>query len=342
MCLIQDIKAELLKNPDKIVELLEHFGFEHINLRQKEIRFARDSDGGQNISIRLEKNEYCSVVDFVHGTHYDIFSYIIKEKNATFREVLLETKNILGLEYNWKPKKKTCLFGGIYSNLGKPKEEVEVKTYPDSIMDQYDRIGNLRWLRDGISLETQQKFGVSYCDVSQRICLPIRNQYGDVIGVKSRVNGEPTESNPKYLYSIPCLASSTLFGYSDNYNAMYDGTVLIFEAEKSVLQLDSMGYHNAVALMSNSLSEMQAKLLLALNPKKVIFMLDNGLDLSVTKRNADMLKSVCVMKEIEICFWDWRDSLDTDDCDSPTDNGKEIFEYILENEIKNIEELESY
>lgn len=335
--MLKDIKEELLKNPDAIVSLLETFGFAHINLRNKEIRLARDEDGGQNIRIRLKNNEYLSVTDYVRNIRKDIFSYIIEEKNTTFRDVLKTTKKILNLGDDWSPR-RYMLFGGIYNNIRK-ESEIYVRTYPDNVIEQYVQNGNSRWLNDGISLNTQMKFNVGYDDESQRIVLPIRNQYGDIIGIKGRVNGEPQENEAKYLYLIPCLASSTLYGYCENYQNLVGEDVYIFESEKSIMQLDTMGYHNGVALMSNSLSETQAKLLLALNPKRIIFMLDNGLDLNVTKRNADILKSFCAMRELEIFYWDWTESIDTNDKDSATDFGKEIFDYILESEIKPIEEI---
>ena len=337
--MLKDIKEELLKNPDAIVELLETFGFAHINLRSKEIRLARDEMGGQNIRIRLENNEYLTVNDYVRNVRKDIFSYIIEEKHTTFRDVLQTTKKILNLGDDWSPR-RYLIFGGIYNHIRK-EAEIFIKTYTENILKQYTSNGSLRWLKDGISLKTQKKFGICYDDESQRIVLPIRNQYGDIIGAKGRINRVPEEDEAKYLYLVPCLASSTLFGYCENYQNLVGEDVYIFESEKSVMQLDTIGYHNGVALMSNNLSETQAKLILALNPKRVIFMLDNGLDLSITKRNADLLKSLCVMKEIEIYYWNWLDSLDTNDKDSSTDYGKEVFEYILENEIENIDRLET-
>ena len=336
--MLSEIKEELLKQPDAIIELLENFNFTHINLRRTEIRFARDSQGGQNIRIRLDNNEYLNVVDYARNIRKDIFSYIIEEKNTTFRDVLQTTKKILNLGDDWSPR-RYYLFGGIYNNIRK-EADIYVKTYPESILDQYDKCGNLRWLKDGISLETQRKFNVCYDHDSQRIIFPIRNQYSEIIAIKGRMNAEPQKDDAKYLYLVPNLVSSTLYGYSENYKDLVGGTVYIFESEKSVLQLDSMGYHNGVALMSNSLSEAQAKMILALNPERVVFMLDNGLDLNITKRNVDVLKSVCAMREIEVYYWNWQESLDTDDKDSSTDYGKEVFEYIIENEIEDAKELE--
>ena len=78
--MLNEIKERLIENPDKLVELLEKFEFEHINHRGNEIRFARDLQGGSNISIRLKNNPYCCVADWSRGVSTDIISYIIQEK----------------------------------------------------------------------------------------------------------------------------------------------------------------------------------------------------------------------------------------------------------------------
>ena len=161
------------------------------------------------------------------------------------------------------------------------------------------------------------------------------------MGVKGRRNYETdNEDDPKYLYLVPCQMSKTLFGYSTNYSSMYGGTVMIFESEKSVLQCASYGYHNAVALGSNSLSEYQAKMILSLNPQKVIFMLDSDLPLNNTKRNIDMLRSVATMRDLQISYFDWTECLDLPAKASASDEGKEVLAYILAENIRDETELE--
>jgi hypothetical protein len=134
--------------------------------------------------------------------------------------------------------------------------------------------------------------------------------------------------------------SQTLFGYSENYSSLYENEILVVESEKSVLILDSWGYNNVVALGSNSLSTTQAKLLMSLNPKRVTFLLDKSLPLENTKRNADLLKTFCTMRQLEIRYWNWENNLTLDDKSAPCDDTKAEFEYILQHEIEPIENLE--
>ena len=337
--MIQELKKQLLENPENICTLLEEFDFAHITLKRNEIRFARNSDGGPNIRIRLN-DEYLNVTDYVNSIHTDIISYIIKEKHTDFRSVLSAIKRILNLSDDWRPQSRRLIFGGVYEHIIH-RTDSSPKTYDESILDEYLKVPNERFQRDNISLEAQMKFGIGYDVGTDRITIPIRDQHGSLMGIKGRRNYETdNEEDPKYLYLVPCQMSKTLFGYSTNYSSMYGGTVIVFESEKSVLQCASYGYHNAVALGSNSLSEYQAKMILSLNPQKVIFMLDSDLPLENTKRNIDMLRSVAIMRDLQINYFDWTECLELPAKASPSDEGKEVFEYILAENIKDESYLE--
>lgn len=337
--MISELKKQLLEDPENICTLLEEFEFEHITIKRNEIRFARNSEGGQNIRIKLENNDYLNVTDYARSEHCDIVSYIIKEKHTDFRTILTAIKRILHLSDDWRPQSRRLIFGGVYENI-MHKVDAPPKVYDESTLDEYLKIPNVRFQRDHISLETQMEFGIGYDVETDRITIPIRDQHGSLMGIKGRANFEVNEETPKYLYLVPCQMSKTLFGYSTNYSSMYGGTIMVFESEKSVLQCASYGYHNAVALGSNSLSEYQAKMILSLNPQKVIFMLDNDLPLENTKRNIDMLRSIVTMRDLQISYFDWTECLDLPAKASASDEGKEVLEDILAENIKDETELE--
>lgn len=334
--MLNEIKTQLIDNPDKLVELLENFGFERINHRGNEIRFARDWQGGSNISIRLKNNQYCVVFDWSRGVTTDIISYIIQEKNVDFREVLQATKKILGLGNDWRPQQKKVLFGGIYNNLSCKNREIQLKTYDESVLDQYEKVGNLMFLRDGISLSSQKFWDIRFSLEDNRIIIPIRNEYSELVGAKGRLNDNGDEDNPKYLYTIPVAMSQLLYGYSENYQYLYGNDVILVESEKSVMQAWDFGVRNIVALGSHSLSEKQTKLLLQLQPKKIIVAMDEGLEFEHTKRNADMIKNFGGILTPEIWYWDSTMDLDIDLKCSPTDMGKKKFEEIIKEQLVKI------
>ena len=338
--MFKEVKEKLLEQPESIEHILDTFGFDKIRIRDREIRCAFEE--GMNptaVVIRLQNNENLFVKDYERNISLDLINYLVKGKNIPFKDVMNAIKQELHLDSIYNYKRKVGLFNGIYDKIGRINSELEVTTYPEEILEQYGNTPNLLWLKDGISLETQRKWGVGYDCASQRITLPIRTSTNEIMAVKGRANFELDEFTPKYLYLVNGPMSQTLFGYSENYSSLYENDIMVVESEKSVLKLDSWGYNNVVALGSNSLSTTQTKLLMSLNPKSVIFMLDKSLPLENTKRNADLLKTFCAMRQLEIKYWDWTDNLTLDEKSAPCDDTKEEFEYILRNEVIDIEEL---
>jgi DNA primase len=336
----EEIKAKLLEQPESIGNILDTFGFDKIRINHREMRCAFEP--GMNptaVVIRLQNNENLFVKDYERNLSYDLINYLIKAKNVEFKDVMNVIKQELHLDSIYNYKRKTGLFGGLYDKLSRSNSEISVTTYPEEILIPYGNTPNVLWLQDGISLSTQRKWGVGYDVQSQRITLPIRTSTGEIMAIKGRCNYEPEEFEPKYLYLIQGWMSQTLFGYSENYSSLYEGVVIIVESEKSVLKLDSWGYNNVVALGSNSLSPTQAKLIISLNPKTVIFMQDKSLPLENTRRNINMLKTFCTMRQLEVLYWDWTENITLDDKSAPCDDTRDEFEYILNEEIKDEKEL---
>jgi DNA primase len=339
-CMFEEIKEQLIDNPEHIVNLLELYGCEKIRIRNKEIRCAREDGANPTaVVIRLTNNEKLYVKDYEVNFSGDLINYFVQIKGVPFRDVMNAVKHELNIDSIYNYKRRTQLFGGIYSSIGRHSDEISVTTYPDEILQQYGNTPNLMWLKDSISFETQRKWSVGFDVFTQRATLPIRTPSGEIMAIKGRFNGEPDEFVPKYLYIVEGAMSQTLFGYSENYNMLYEGNIIIVESEKSVLKLDSWGYNNVVALGSNSLSSAQAKLILSLNPKSVTFMLDKNLPFSNTKRNADLLKSFCVMKELDIRYWNWQENLTLPPKSAPCDATVDEWHSVLANEIEDIERI---
>lgn len=340
--MFEEVKEKLLEQPESIEHILDAFGFDKIRIRNRELRCAFEP--GMNptaVVIRLQDNENLFVKDYERNLSLDLINYLVKSKNIPFKDVMNVIKQELHLDSIYNYKKRIGLFNGIYDSISRNNSDIEVTTYPEEILKQYGNTPCLLWLADGISLETQRKWGVGYCVESQRITLPIRTSTSELMGIKGRCNYDPGEYEAKYLYLTPsCPMSQTLFGFSENYSHLYENDVWLVESEKSVLLLDSFGYNNVVAIGSNSLSPTQCKLLLSLNPRSVTFLLDKDLPLENTKRNADLLKTFCTMRQLKIQYWNWLDNITLSPKSAPCDEGLAEFEYILQHEIEPIENLE--
>lgn len=330
--MLTDIKKELINHPDKLKDVLEHFGYCNIVIRPKYISFGRDEKSSKkSIVINLENNEYLYTIDYARNIRKDIFSYIIEQRKVEFIDVLNEIRHALGITDYYDFFDNKGIFGGFYEKIRKRRTN-KVNTYDDSILNCYVNCGNTKFLADNISLLSQKFFDIRYDIESQGIVIPIRNQFGQLMGVKERFNYDVADGEMKYFYAVPCSMSQTLFGYSQNYEFLVDNTIYIFEAEKSCMQCFSYGIRNCVSLGSGSISIQQVKMLLELNPKKIIFLHDVGYGLENIMRNIDMVKNYSRFTEIELGYWNYFGRGHKDKV-SPSDLGKECLENILQNEI---------
>ena len=333
--MLKEIKKELLDNPEKLKELLEHFNFYNVHIHQSYISFGRAQDTSKkSIVIRLEKNDYLYVTDYARNISKDLFSYISEQRLVDFKDIIGVVRNILGVDDFGLFNESRGIFGGFYEKIRK-RSEYSVRTYDESILDKYIPLANKRFVDDNISIAAQQFFGIRYDVESQGIVIPIHNQIGELIGAKVRCNYEVQDGEMKYYYLIPCQASQTLYGYSQNYNYLTNNIIYIYEAEKSIMQCFSYGIRNCVALGSGSISRKQVRMLLELNPKKIIFMHDVGYDLENILRNINMVKNYSRFSEVELGYWDFFDRL-YDNKVSASDLGKKELLRIMDTEIKMI------
>ena len=333
--MLKEIKKELLDNPEKLKELLEYFNFYNVHIHQSYISFGRAQDTSKkSIVIRLEKNDYLYVTDYARNISKDLFSYIGEQRLVDFKDIIGVVRNILGVDDFSLFNESRGIFGGFYEKIRK-RSEYSVRTYDESILDKYIPLANKRFVDDNISIAAQQFFGIRYDVESQGIVIPIHNQIGELIGAKVRCNYEVQDGEMKYYYLIPCQASQTLYGYSQNYNYLTNNIIYIYEAEKSIMQCFSYGIRNCVALGSGSISRKQVRMLLELNPKKIIFMHDVGYDLENILRNINMVKNYSRFSEVELGYWDFFDRL-YDDKVSASDLGKKELLRIMDTEIKMI------
>ena len=332
--MLSKIKNELLNNPEKLKQFLELYEFANIKIRSKYISFGRDKDSSaKSLVIKLENNSYLYITDYPHNINQELFSYICNQKNVNFANVINNAKSVLGITDIYTYFNNNKAFGGFYSNIKNKKSIYTAKTYDCNILNSYSKCGNIKFLKDNISLKSQKHFGIGYDIESQSITIPIKNQFGEILGIKERRNYDSDEDGfQKYFYSVACRASNTLYGYSDNYKYLVDNTIYIFEAEKSVMQCFSYGIYNAVALGSGSLSIPQAKMICELNPKNVIFCHDQGYDLEAILKNIDILKKYSRFSEFGIGYWNWTLGNYSSKI-SPSDLGGEKLKYIIENEI---------
>lgn len=166
-------------------------------------------------------------------------------------------------------------------------ETPEMRTFSDGILDVFSpHMSHPEFTLDGISSEAMDRFEIKYYNKENALILPHRShENGRILGLMARnLNEYAIQNGAKYiparvqdvLYNH--IKSLNLYGLHENKsNISRLKKVAVFEAEKSVLQVESMygREHNfSIALSGKNISQYQVDLLLALNIEEIIFCYD--------------------------------------------------------------------
>ncbi len=314
--------------------MLEDCGCHHIkHVKNKRIQCALpNGDNPSSCQVVLDE-QLGGIVntrnDYPGG---DIFSLIMYLRKCEFNEAFKWCCHKLGFDCSYTHSKP--LVNETYSFLNKffkksicnEKEPEENTVLPDNIMDEFINIPHKYFVDEGISENSQRKFNVGYDIFDNRIVFPIYSDTGEIVGVKGRTlrNDYKELRIPKYLSYYPYAGRLNLFGLYQNYwNIASKDEVIIVESEKAVMQADSMGVDNVVALSKKKISHEQFIKLLQLNVN-LVFALDNDVDIEYIKEMASEFKCLTHIYVITDCF-----GL-TGEKSSPFDHGKEVWEALYE------------
>ena len=329
------MKEYLRNNPNEIEKILKYYGYHSINITDKEIRCAKKTSDNPS-TVRIKLNNKLSSCDFSTSYNGDLFSLIATHTGLKYGDVVKAVQTMIGKKINGTyENKEESLFDGFFEEIYIPYETEEKEViYDESVLEEYDNgyKWNMRFLRDGILPSSQVKFHVGYDDESNRITLPWRDSEGNIVGIMGRLDSDiPT--NYKYIPLIPFLKHKYLYGLYENKEHIKESKeVYVFESEKSVLLGDSLNYRNFLALGGNSISTTQVEQILKLGVNKIVICLDEGLDVSVIKRDIKVIKSMLFMRDIKIGFILDRENkyLPKGSKSSPIDLKGEIFEKLCD------------
>ena len=320
-----NLEDEIFKDPEIIKSYLSIFGFTKFRTHRNNtyITMARgEGSSPTGITCYLDKNK-AFLIDYSKDIKGDLISFVMKEKKLGFFDVirplseLVEGKYIPSKVSFSKPNK---YFSGLFDRRNHYLRKLKPLSF--EVLEHYESRGNDRFLRDGISLETQNRFRIGYENKTQQISIPYFDVDGNLLGVKARANTENPGS--KYSFLQPFKASLALFGVWQNREHLFQADrIYVFEAEKSVMQAYTFGIKNCVSIGNSSISRRQSELLIAFAPKEIVLMLDEGLSESVIARNCRTLVETMHLVNIPVRYW--VPSEDIPSKSSPTDLGKERF-----------------
>ena len=262
-----------------------------------------------------------------------------------------------GIEYEWYNDVYRVIVGDVkpeglsqpkYQSLrtiyGSNRRPGALNTYNDGVLDCFVKKYPVEWLKDGISKEAMDKYDIRFSISQNKIIIPHRDVNGGLVGIRGRaLNQWEVENIGKYMpvqientwYKHPL--GLNLYGLYENKQAIREnGICYVFEAEKSVLQMESFSIPNCgVAICGSQFNKFQLGLLIReCSPQEIILCLDTE-ELPGETKYFDKLWNIC-NKYKEYCAFSFvydRKGL-TKLKDSPTDNGEEIFKKLIATRVK--------
>lgn len=331
----KELKDRLSENKDELIKVLESIELHSIKIYQTEIRSAlpnRNNPSSVRIKIEGLWVNIFSDDNFFTGDIFDLISFI---KDFDFKESIKYIHSILGLKYEYKSEgEKLSALKIFRKNNHKIKNHntYDHRSYDLTILDQFVHLPHKQFVKDGILPQTQNKYHVCFCPENNRIVIPhFHPKYSDkVVGLVGRtvVSDYKTLLIPKYYNFIKGYQkNSNLYGLSQNSNTIASkDKVIVFESEKSVMQLDSFyNESNSVAICGKYLLPIQRQMLLELDVKEIIFAFDKDVSFDYVFMQTYTMSN---FKKISIIIDD--ENL-LREKDSPTDRGVLVFEKLFNN-----------
>lgn len=285
------IKSKLRDNVEALDELIESLSsFTTPRKSGNYLRFSEDGENNNRYGLNLTS---LHIRDFKTSESKDIFDFISDTINSDFIGSVNYVTKTLKLDTSGEVEKELDLY-----NVSKLAKEMKRNKREELYLEEFNEIRGYKicysklLLQDGISLTVQDKFGIGYCEETERVVIPYRKN-GKVLGLIGRYNKKEVPNGiPKYLSLNNFSKSHEVFGLEENKETIEElGEVIIVESEKSVMRASSMDIDNVLAVGGCNISDYQALIINKLNIKRIILAFDEGLTVDIVKKQLDKFKT---------------------------------------------------
>lgn len=347
-----DYKA-LVENlqTDRIIEMMCALGATDYQEDDKAVIFPtichHDNENDASMKLYYYKDTHLFMC-YSHCGGQSIFKFL--EHYFTERAIPYDWNKILEIV------KKCSTYGETFDSFESipyeriaEKYRIEEKSkilaeYNPKVLDTFIKYYPPEWLKDGITKAAMDKYNIRYSISQHKIIIPHYDVWGRLVGIRGRaLDAWEIENIGKYMpveiegkwYAHQL--SLNLYGLNFNKEAIRkNGVVYVFEAEKSVLQIERFSMDNcAVAVCGSNFHKYHLHLLLKqCHPKEIIICFDNE-ELKGSDEYFNKLYKIC-KKYSNYCNMSFiydRNKL-TKPKDSPTDEGEEIFRKLLKERVK--------
>lgn len=331
---------------DMIVDLVIYLGGEfneQMETNEKMVLNTSLCHGGDSWKCELYKDSF-NFHCYTSCGSFDIITLVQEVMDLSFSEAIEFIEEYFHLGVNFqrgfgRPKKKEV-------PIRKPiKKEIDfneqLPQYDDNILNTFINFHVVEWLEEGISHETMDKYGIKYDIETQGVVIPHYDKNNRLVGIRERnLDKRQIDMGRKYVpytsfthrktYKHPL--GKNLYGINFNKEAINKfKKCIIFEAEKSVLKMDTVYSNNnpSVSVGGSSISEYQLNLLKTNGCEKVYLAFDRE-DGEKWENKLDKICQRIVNFGLECYIIEDKEGKYLDLKSSPIDHGKEVFEILLQ------------
>jgi DNA primase len=275
---VVSITSEQLKsklNEEFVIKILSSIGCHSIKkqkINQKNIIVAANPLGDNTTAINVYLDNFLArnytKTEFESKPYKDIITLVEFLENKSSQQAIKRICEICNFDYYCKQEETPNFLKWLQFVETGVKNKVDnenIIPLPESILNQFRISPVKKWRDEGISVDTQADFQIGLDIMTERIIIPIRDEIGSLVGVKGRLLKDEKIDDDKYVYIYSCPKTKILYGLYKNYKHIKEANeVIVVESEKGVLKLKSLGFNNAVAIGSKSISKTQIDKLLRL------------------------------------------------------------------------------
>lgn len=296
---IEILKEHILEN-NFIPTILEELGCHHIRKKDGYFQCA-NPDGDNTTAVCVYENTNLTTINYTRdisngkNIHTDLISLVEFYKNESFPYAVKWICDVLDIDYYSnldedlpKSLQLTKMLVEMQSVDTDTETEKPLKPIPEKILSYFEPYVNDMFCEDGVGYDTQVEFEIGYDEFTNRITIPIRDDLGNLVGVKARYfYRQVPEDEQKFMYIEKCARSQILYGLYKTINFIKKAQrVFVVEAEKGVQQLYDKGYFETVATGGSKISKSQIDKLTRLCVP-IIFVFDKD----ITKEELDDIAS---------------------------------------------------
>lgn len=263
-----------------------------------------------------------------------IINFIMEYEHLSYVDAVKKVLGLAGVsEVDARPKLRSSSLGFFKKVYGEQKVRPAAPArdcLPEDYMEQFVDETPEEWVEEGIDPEVMRLYGVRIDKRGNRIVYPVRDNDGNLIGVKGRTRYKDFKllGIQKYMNYVKIGTCNYFQGMQQAADAIRESNeVIIVEGIKSVMKIRSFGMENVIAAETSRLNEAQIRLLIQKRIKNIVIAFDQDVDLEKIEENTLKLRRFA---NVSVVF-DMDGLLEPKM--SPCDAGKDVWLQLYNNRI---------